>query len=313
MRFHEFTSRYQAYGRSREWSVEKFYNFLAEDIKKDVPTERNELQVAQAAAEWMWYRKVRPYYKVWPGIAKALLRMSLDCKLQDLPLPESKVFLVRFVVGQELAISGGMLNTMLIYHHTYEQNKQLFILANYTGPDGVDYCTNFIAISGDKSDTTIKENLGDMASPVVGEETVPSFANRADQRQEHFSHILRIALTLLILAKDKEFIKPDVLAADLQKYDANPNQALVQKARDRGVVGWRVGYDYEQTPHFRRPHLGLRWTGEKRAVPKIVPIKGSIVHRNKVVEVPTGFTLQDGTELEGVEPTTAVFANEMHS
>jgi hypothetical protein len=73
---------------------------------------------------------------------------------------------------------------------------------------------------------------------------------------------------------------------------------LVEKAAKRGVVGWSIGEQYEAIPHFRRPHLGLRWTEKGRKTPRIVPIKGSIVHRSKATDVPTGYLTEDGIEIE---------------
>jgi hypothetical protein len=43
------------------------------------------------------------------------------------------------------------------------------------------------------------------------------------------------------------------------------------------------------------PHFGLRWTGEGRKIPKIVPIKGSVINKKLVAEVPTGYE-DDGQE-----------------
>ncbi len=40
---------------------------------------------------------------------------------------------------------------------------------------------------------------------------------------------------------------------------------------------------------YRRPHMALVWTGQGRAVPKVVPRRGSVVHREKVERVPSGF------------------------
>ena len=56
-----------------------------------------------------------------------------------------------------------------------------------------------------------------------------------------------------------------------------------------GGVGWNVARHIEVAPHYRRPHMALVWTSRGRAVPKIVPRQGSIVHRGKVEEVPSGF------------------------
>ena len=45
----------------------------------------------------------------------------------------------------------------------------------------------------------------------------------------------------------------------------------------------------EVAPHYRRPHLTLVWTGRGRAVPRVVPRRGSVVHREGVEKLPSGF------------------------
>ncbi len=70
---------------------------------------------------------------------------------------------------------------------------------------------------------------------------------------------------------------------------ANRLAEALDKAHRRGKVGWDVGRQVEVMPHYRRPHLMLAWTGPGRAVPKIVPRRGSIVHRSAVEKVPSGF------------------------
>ena len=46
----------------------------------------------------------------------------------------------------------------------------------------------------------------------------------------------------------------------------------------------------EVIPHFRRPHMTLVWTGAGRKVPRLVPRRGSIVHREAVEKLPSGFS-----------------------
>ena len=84
-------------------------------------------------------------------------------------------------------------------------------------------------------------------------------------------------------------ISPDVLADDRAKFEASGDQKYIDKAHRRGKVGWDVGKHIEVIPHFRRPHMMLVWTGRGRAVPRIVPRKGSIVHREAVEKLPSGF------------------------
>jgi hypothetical protein len=66
-------------------------------------------------------------------------------------------------------------------------------------------------------------------------------------------------------------------------------KAEMEKAHRRGKIGWDVGKHIEVIPHFRRPHMTLVWTGSGRAVPKIVPRRGSIVHREAVEKLPSGW------------------------
>jgi hypothetical protein len=100
---------------------------------------------------------------------------------------------------------------------------------------------------------------------------------------------LKLCCTLCLLDDDPSVISPDVLADDRAKYEATGDQKYLEKAHRRGKVGWDVGRYIERIPHYRRPHMTLVWTGPGRKIPKIVLRKGSIVHRNIVEKIPTGF------------------------
>lgn len=56
---------------------------------------------------------------------------------------------------------------------------------------------------------------------------------------------------------------------------------------DDRKVGWNAGRMIEVIPHYQRPHLMLAWMG--RAVLKVVPRRGSVVHREVVEKLPSGF------------------------
>jgi hypothetical protein len=79
------------------------------------------------------------------------------------------------------------------------------------------------------------------------------------------------------------------LAGDRAKFEQTGDRRYVDKARRRGKVGWDVGRRLEVIPHYRRPHMALAWTGRGRAVPRVVPRKGSVVHREVVEKAPSGF------------------------
>ena len=100
---------------------------------------------------------------------------------------------------------------------------------------------------------------------------------------------IRLCCSLCLLENDPSIISPDVLADDRAKFDASGDPKFVDKAHRRGKVGWDVGRHIEVIPHYRRPHMTLVWTGSGRAVPKIVPRRGSVVHREAVEKLPSGF------------------------
>jgi hypothetical protein len=100
---------------------------------------------------------------------------------------------------------------------------------------------------------------------------------------------VRLCCSLCLLENDPSVIEPDVLSKDRDKFETSGDQKYVDKAHRRGKVGWNVGRHIEVAPHYRRPHMALVWTGTGRAVPKIVPRKGSVVHRELVEKVPSGF------------------------
>ncbi len=100
---------------------------------------------------------------------------------------------------------------------------------------------------------------------------------------------VRLCCSLCLLENDPEVISPDVLADDRARFEASGDQRYVDKAVRRGKVGWDVGRQIEVIPHYRRPHMALVWTGAGRRVPRIVPRRGSIMHREAVERVPMGF------------------------
>ena len=109
---------------------------------------------------------------------------------------------------------------------------------------------------------------------------------------------MRLCCTLCLLDEEPSVILPDVLADDRTRYEATLDEKYVNKADRRGKVGWNIGSQIEKVPHYRRPHMAMVWTGEGRKIPKIVPRKGSIVHRQAVEKVPTGFLGGAGHNME---------------
>jgi hypothetical protein len=122
------------------------------------------------------------------------------------------------------------------------------------------------------------------------------YASQNDEERARTNLASRIMVGVLMLAADEEYIAPILIRGDADKAKTEDDvKRLADKARRRGLVGYDIGRDIEVSPHIRMPHFGLRWTGEGRKIPKIVPIKGSVINKKLVAEVPTGYE-DDGQE-----------------
>lgn len=100
-----------------------------------------------------------------------------------------------------------------------------------------------------------------------------------------------LTIGILLLAADPEYCTPILLNRDKRRNLKTPNDIdkAVERAHRRGVVGFDLGKDIETSPHFRRPHFAIRWTGKGGKVPMLRPVKGSIINRRLLGEIPTGY------------------------
>lgn len=102
--------------------------------------------------------------------------------------------------------------------------------------------------------------------------------------------IARVAFGVLLLAADERYCEPILLNRDKRKTLTDKQRELaVDRAHRRGVVGFSVGASIELSPHFRRPHFAIRWTGKGASVPRLVPIKGAVINRGVLEQIPSGF------------------------
>ncbi len=238
--------------------------------------------------EWKWEKARHPYYAVWPSIVPMLTRLNLDLdsSLIRLPLPalcirlpkeknslsfdwKNKETPIRCMLMGEINEGRG-LSILIDVGEVMGDGKEfgvpIYTYRNFRRQDGL----------------TVEEALRELGSNELAELGVQIPENL-------ITDCVRLCCSLCLLEDDPSVIEPDVLSKDRAKFDDTGDQKHVEKAHRRGKVGWNVGRRVEVAPHYRRPHLMLAWTGPGRAVPKIVPRRGSIVHRSKVEKVPSGF------------------------
>ena len=245
---------------------------------------------AQIQAEGEWERLKMPYYNVWPGIVPMLLRLNLDVDASLIHLPQP-CLCARFAKrnnsltfrwnGDEMQI-----RSMLMSESKLDRDRLMSIqidigeVAAGWGNGGVPVYTyrNFRLKEG----VTVEESLNEPGIDEFGEIGVQI-------PPPLITDCVRLCCTLCLLDNDPEIIAPDVLNKDRVKWDETRDQKYVRKAQRRGKVGWAVGRHIEVVPHYRRPHLMLAWTGPGRSRPRVVPRRGSVVHRKTVERIPTGF------------------------
>ena len=116
-----------------------------------------------------------------------------------------------------------------------------------------------------------------------------------------------------ILSNDATIVQPIVLNRDLMKYksaDEATKKYLEERAARINGRGFSVGEKLEAelksessvSPHIRKPHMALFWTGKGRITPVLKLRRGAYVHRSEVTQVPTGFMDREQIE-EGIQGT----------
>ncbi len=251
----------------------------------------------QMVNEFEWEKTRRPYYNVFPSITPMLLRLNLnvDTSLIKLPLPS---FCIRFPKerppfkfqqqGKDWHLRSMLVGPTNLYK---EQNiVDGFVAWIDTGEvdtiGGYEYPVHTYLNLPLKKGMTLEQALKGLPYD-------PSAFRGMVLPEEIRTACARLICTLCLLDNNPELIEPDVLADDRSKYEQTHDQKYVDKAQRRGKFGFNVGKGIEVIPHIRRPHPALMHTGHGRMIPKIVLRKGSVIHREVIQHVPTGFQGND--------------------
>lgn len=294
MKFHDYRSVYMdriAYmPESKKYTPIEFYDYLfsVNDVK------RSQIGGVWIAAETCWYTFGCPYYKVWPGVLDVMGRMKLDRPAPDYRLTNRFAVVLRFPTGREPECGCGRVESMLAaimdvaYYDEYgarlPTRPQLSVVYKLSGST----LPNLFSLNLSVPDQSVDDVLHGSATVGTGR----------DDGTNQIKFLTRVAISLSMMMSDSNFVRPDS-APDAALFDGDRSpEGRVERAEARGVRGWKVGKELEGIPHIRRPHFGVRWTGPGATVPRIVPVRGSLVKREKLVRVPTGHILQDGEEIE---------------
>ena len=267
-----------------------------------------------------WHEAERPYYNLWPSIIPALskLRLDADSSFFRLPLdqlllrfpvadnpltwqdPQGKTWGVRVVLAQNIGMHTDADGTAVKFYKT--QGDFVHAVGEKRG------MAFWIDIGEAVDVDPLRPNdpAGQVHSLLYkhvicepGKTIEWSFENMTNHWSSDMGvaypdslvkDVARLVCTLCLMSEDKALVEPIVLKADEEKWESTGDMTLVDKAKRRGNYGFNVGRDIEVAPHVRSASpAALYWTGVGRKVPKIRFRRGSVVHRKRMAQVPTGF------------------------
>lgn len=258
--FHKYKSMIEELRKDRRIGKVSSTDLCLEllDCVKDMPCR------AYVLAEALYISCMRPFYRIYPAVVKCLQHTSLQIAPNQIVMPEAIAVLLP--VGHEMKIEDGLLRSMIICSR--HPGGEFMISYQYNKPADVEIHTG-IALCNDS------RALISSASELI------------DAKNKR---ILSLSVGISLLAKDERFAEPILLRRDAgRKLDAESLKRAIKRAKRNGVNGIDIGRCLDISPHVRRPHFGIRWTGEGKTVPRLVPIKGCVVSRDKLFPIPTGY------------------------
>lgn len=266
--------------RSVKW--EEFYN-SAYTMLQQMHVHRGTIN--HVVAEIKWYTLGRPYYNLWPSIIPMFQKLNLECDSGEIK-PPLETLLIKLPYDN-------------ILNFVYESQKYTVqsIMMSSGNIGNAPGLLAWIDIDEWVSETDLSYTYATIQT-ITGKSVEDSLRNLPKsptakigvQIPENVIHdCIRLCCCVCLLAHDDEIIEPEVLTADMAKFESTRDTKYIEKAKKRGKFGWNIGRQIEMVPHYRRPHLALVWTGRGRTIPKIVMRKGSLIHRETVKKIPTNW------------------------
>lgn len=257
------------------------------------------LSARHALFDERWTNLGKPYYDVYPSVIPMLTSLNLDIPGNQITPPHGlKDLVLRFPECDHQLQSGPVkIRTLFLSFQgcskavgSKEYGNGLVV--------GLDF--------GERDETCQIPMFTMRVFPIDErslEETMKSLRDFTDECDgikvptELIDDCVRVCLTVCLLGNNQELVQPQILSKDLAKWgdaDEEKRKALIEKAKRRGKFAFSLGADLEKSnseksPHYRRPHLTIVWTGHGRTTLKTVMRKGALVHRDKINQVPTGY------------------------
>ena len=232
-------------------------------------------------AEEMHASNRRPFYRVYPGVVAAMLRLGLEkIDISNVHPPVNGLAL-EFAEGHFLRVGHLEIAGLMIA----ELGKKILFI-EFVHSDG---------------------NRGQCKFSRVHQSILNGLQDNPEIERNLLTQIMQIALGVCMIPhSDTDLLKPLVLNRDKEKFAATGDVKFVDRAKRNGVHGWELGRDIptpeemetlrqqhgepgRKSPHWRMGHFAIRHTGEGRSVPVIRWINETFVNKDLWNKVPHGY------------------------
>lgn len=253
--------------------------------------------------EESWVRYEKPYYNCYPAILPMLARLRLDIPCSAVDFDGLKTLEVRLPKQQleDSPFSWGEYHVRTVLFGLQEMPKATGSNELVTG-----LCACYdIGETDELGDPIYSFRLFPLREDKTIDECLGLFSVHETTHmgvvvpQDITLNVIKLCVCLALLDNDPDIITPDVLAKDAARWDSAAmveREKMIAMAHRRGKVGWNIGSSLECIPHYRRPHPALVRVGKGRTLSRIVLRRGAVVHRSKLVEVPSGYEGHTGRE-----------------
>lgn len=294
IRFHKHVSEISVYRKDKEWRSELqslTASQCCERVAAELVAQKHSLRAVNMLMEKAWWDIERPYYNVWPSVLQMIEDVDLDVPMRCLTLPHATTAIC-FAEGTK----HGLMSCLVGTRKAAEGQLFISLSASVFWNKEIVTVWRFGQLRGDEPFSVFARCRED--NPAEWSRTSESCMT-AEQESEILRIMCHIFCGVAILASDATLVQPIVLNRDLLKYqsaDEVTKKYLEERAARRNGRGFNVGKKLEEelktasvSPHVRKPHMALFWTGKGRTIPVLQLRRGAYVHRADVTKVPTGF------------------------
>jgi len=265
----------------------QFVPFLNARVRQNVansmgtPYEADEDEAALTLAEEIHASNRRPFYRVYPGVTAAMLRLGIEkIDISNIHPPVNGLAL-EFAEGYFIRAGHLEIADLMIA----ELDEEILFI-EFVHSDG---------------------NRGQCKFSRVHQSILNGLQGKPEVERNLLTQIMQIAFGICMIPQsDTDLIKPLVLNRDKEKFEATGDVKFIERARRNGVNGWELGRDVptpeemeafrkqagesgRKSPHWRTGYFAIRHTGEGRSVPVIRWIREAFVNKDLWKTVPHGY------------------------